>query len=101
MHRFEFFQKYLRRKEGMHTLYLEDKKEEISSFEDFKTNLEKAHLELPSFFVSWSKPLYNASMFSSRLKARFLKTTDVLQGKWQDLSPKQKIYRPSKKEEMH
>ena len=93
MHRFEFFQKYLRRKDGMHSIYLEDKQDEISSYEDFKTNLEKAHLELPSFFITWSKPLYNASMFSSRLKARFLKTTDVLKGKWKDLSPKQKRWK--------
>jgi len=93
MHRFEFFQKYLRRKEGMHTLYLEGKQQEISSYEDFKTNLEQAHLELPSFFITWSKPLYNASMFSSRITSRFLKMTDVLQGKWQDLSPKQKRWK--------
>lgn len=81
MHRFEFFQKYLRRKDGMHTLYLEDKQQEISSYEDFKINLEKAHLELPSFFIAWSKPLYNASMFSSKLTAKFLKNTDILNGK--------------------
>lgn len=93
MHRFEFFQKYLRRKEGMHTLYLEDKQQEISSYEEFKINLEQAHLELPSFFVTWSKPLYNASMFSSRITSRFLKLTDVLQGKWQDLTPKQKRWK--------
>lgn len=93
MHRFEFFQKYLRRKEGMHTLYLEDKQQEISSYEDFKTNLEQTHLEVPTFFITWSKPLYNASMFSSRVTAKFLKTTDVLQGKWQDLSPKQKRWK--------
>ena len=93
MHRFEFFQKYLRREDGMHTLYLEDKQKEISTYEDFKTNITQAHLELPSFFISWSKPLYNASMFSSRIMARFLKVTDVLQGKWQDLSPKQKRWK--------
>ena len=93
MHRFEFFQKYLRRKEGMHTIYLEENAQEISTYEDFKNNLEKAHLELPSFFIKWSKPLYNASMFSSRITSRFLKSTDVLKGKWQDLSPKQKRWK--------
>ena len=93
MHRFEFFQKYLRRKEGMHSIYLEDKQEEISSYEDFKTNLENSKTELPSFFISWSKPLYNASMFSSKLTAKFLQNTDVLKGKWQDLSPKQKRFK--------
>ena len=93
MHRFEFFQKYLRREDGMHTLYLEDKQKEISTYEDFKTNITLAHLELPSFFVSWSKPLYNASMFSSILMVRFLKMTDVLQGKWRDLTPNQKRWK--------
>jgi hypothetical protein len=93
MHRFEFYQKYLRRKEGMHTIYLEGKQEEISSYEDFKTNLENSKTELPAFFVSWSKPLYNASMFSSKLTAKFLQNTDILKGKWQDLSPKQKRFK--------
>lgn len=93
MHRFEFFQKYLRRNEGIHSIYLEGKEQEISSYNDFKNNLEKAHLDLPSFFISWSKPLYNASMLSSKLMARFLKTTDVLTGKWKDLTPKQKRWK--------
>jgi hypothetical protein len=93
MHRFEFFQKYLRRNEGMHTIYLEGKQIEISSFNDFKNELDAAKLELPAFFISWSKPLYTASMFSSNLMARFLKSTDVLSGKWKDLSPKQKRWK--------
>ena len=90
MHRFEFFQKYLRRNEGIHTIYLEGKAQEISSYNDFKNKLDDAKLELPAFFISWSKPLYSASMFSSKLMTRFLKTTNVLTGKWKDLSPKQK-----------
>lgn len=93
MHRFEFFQKYLRRKDGMHTIYLENQEKEISSYKEFKTNLENAQVELPSFFISWSKPLYNASMFSSKITARFLKSTDILKGKWKDLSPKQKRFK--------
>ena len=93
MHRFEFFQKYLRRNDGMHTIYLEEQQEEISSYEEFKANLEKTKTELPSFFIKWSKPLYNASMFSSRIMARFLKSTDILKGKWQDLTPKQKRWK--------
>ena len=93
MSRFEFFQKYLRRKEGMHTIYLEGKKEEISSYEDFKANLENTKTELPSFFITWSKPLYNASMFSSRITSRFLQKTDILKGKWKDLTPKQKRWK--------
>lgn len=93
MHRFEFFQKYLRRKDGMHTIYLEEQQNEISTYQEFKKNLENTKTELPSFFITWSKPLYNASMFSSRITAKFLKTTDVLKGKWQDLTPKQKRWK--------
>jgi len=93
MHRFEFFQKYLRRNEGIHTIYLEGKEQEISSFNDFKNKLDDEKLELPAFFISWSKPLYNASMFSSKLMTRFLKATDVLTGKWKDLTPKQKRWK--------
>jgi hypothetical protein len=52
IHRFEFFQKYLRRKEGMHTIYLEEHEQEISSFKAFKEGLENSKIELPNFFIA-------------------------------------------------
>ena len=91
--RLNFFQKYLRQKEGMHDLYMEEKEQELSSYEDFKRQIDAGSLELPSFFVALSKPLYRISMTSTRLTARFLKGFDILEGRWQDLSPGQKRFK--------
>lgn len=93
IHRFDFFQKYLQQNEGMDTLYLKNKAQEISTYEDFKNNLENAKLELPAFFIVWAKPLYKASMFSSIIISRFLKMTDIMKGSWKDLSPSQKRWK--------
>ncbi|MGK0328905.1 ion channel [Polaribacter sp.] len=93
MHRFEFFQKYLRRKDGIHTLYLEENEKEISSYKAFQDSITSSAIELPKFFVSWSKPLYNASMFSTKIMSKILKTTDVLNGTWSELTTKQKRWK--------
>lgn len=93
MHRFEFFQKYLRRKDGIHTLYLEDNEKEISSYKAFQDSINSSAIELPKFFVTWSKPLYNASMFSTKIMSKILKATDVLNGTWSELTTKQKRWK--------
>ena len=90
INRFDFFHKYLSQKEGMHAIYLRDKDIDISSYKEFKKKMEGSNLELPSFFVRWSKPIYNASMFGSWVMTKFFKTTDILNGRWEDLSSRKK-----------
>ncbi|KYG80030.1 hypothetical protein AWW67_12060 [Roseivirga seohaensis] len=93
LHRFDFFQKYLRSKEGMNDIYLVEKKKELSEYEAFKKRIEDGRLELPKFFIAWSKPVYNIAMVSTKLTSSFLKTTDILSGKWHTLSPSQKRWK--------
>ncbi|MDG1196305.1 Ion channel [Polaribacter sp. Hel1_33_78] len=93
MYRFEFFQKYLKRKDGIHTLYLEENKMEINSFQLFKKNLESSTLKLPIFFIKSAKLLYKISMLRTKLISRFLKSTDILKGTWSELSPNEKKWK--------
>ena len=93
LHRFDFFQKYLRSKEGMNDIYLIEKKKELTEYDAFKKRMEDGKLELPRFFIAWAKPVYNTAMVSTKLTSRFLKTTDILSGKWHTLSASQKRWK--------
>lgn len=93
LHRFDFFQKYLRSKEGMNDIYLVEKKKELSEYEAFKKRIEDGKLELPRFFIAWSKPVYNAAMIGTKLTSKALKFTDILSGEWHSLSPSQKRWK--------
>lgn len=93
LNRFNFYQKYLRSASGAHEFYLEDRQRELSDYEAFKKNIEEGELELPRFFVRWSKPVYYIAMFGTKASTKFLKQTDFLSGKWNDLSPSQKRWK--------
>ncbi|WP_157716069.1 potassium channel family protein [Roseivirga echinicomitans] len=93
LHRFDFFQKYLRSKEGMNDIYLVEKKKELSEYDAFKKRIEDGKLELPRFFIVWSKPVYNAAMVGTKLTSKALKFTDILSGEWHKLSPTQKRWK--------
>lgn len=90
LHRFNFYQKYLRSPAGAHEFYLEDRQKELSDYEAFRNNIEAGELELPKFFVRWSKPIYHIAMLGTKASTKFLKQTDFLSGKWNELSPSQK-----------
>lgn len=93
LNRFNFYQKYLRSSAGAHEIYLENRNLELTDYETFKKNIEEGELELPKFFVKWSKPVYYFAMFGTKLSSIFLKKTDFLSGKWNELSPSQKRWK--------
>ncbi|WP_323757013.1 hypothetical protein [Roseivirga sp.] len=93
LHRFDFFQKYLRSKEGMNDIYLVEKRKELSEYDAFKKRIEDGKLELPRFFIAWSKPIYSAAMIGTKLTSYLLKTTDILSGEWHTLSRSQKRWK--------
>ncbi|MGW8122088.1 hypothetical protein ACV07N_05460 [Roseivirga echinicomitans] len=93
LQRFDFYQKYLRSKQGMNDMYLVEKKKELSEYEAFRKRIEDGKLELPRFFIAWSKPIYSMAMFSTKLTASILKSTDILSGKWHTLSPAQRRWK--------
>ena len=77
----------------MNDIYLVEKKKELSEYEAFKKRIEDGKLELPRFFIAWSKPVYNAAMIGTKLTSKALKFTDILSGEWHSLSPSQKRWK--------
>ena len=83
--RYTFFMKYMNRKAGIHEVYLEDKKEELMSYEKFKDFVHNSEEAVPKFFTATALPLYKWAVSGSKLTSAFLKRIDIIQGTWSEL----------------
>ena len=87
MDRFRFFTKYMQRDAGIHEVYLEDKREDLLEYEDFKNYMEASGKHIPRFFLSTALPLYKWAISGTRLTSAFLKRVDVMEGTWEEVPP--------------
>jgi hypothetical protein len=85
MNRFRFFTKYMKRDAGIHEVYLEEKKEDLLEYEDFKNYMEASGKSIPRFFLATAVPLYKWAISGTKLSSAFLKRVDIMQGKWKDV----------------
>lgn len=90
LHRFQFFMKYMNRNDGIHEVYLEDKKQDLTVYEEFRSILEEHRSMVPGIFYRLAVPLYRWSMVSTKTYAWFLSKTDFLKGKWSDVPKNRK-----------
>ncbi|WP_421763959.1 ion channel [Ekhidna sp.] len=84
MNRLRFFLKYSKQEDGVKEVYLEEKKEELVPFEEFKAYFEKHGKKAPGFFYAVALPLYKWSVSGTRLVSGFLGKVDVLKGTWEN-----------------
>jgi hypothetical protein len=89
MDRLRFFLKYSKQDEGVKEVYLEEKKEVLVPFEEFKAYFEEHGKKAPGFFYSVAMPLYKWSVSGTRLVSGLLGKVDVLDGTWEN-TPKSK-----------
>ena len=85
INRYKFFGKYMSREAGIHEVYLEEKKEEMMSHEEFKQVMQSYENKIPAFFTSTAIPLYKWAISGTNLTSAFLKRVDIIQGKWSEL----------------
>jgi hypothetical protein len=85
MNRFRFFTKYMKRDAGIHEVYLEEKKEDLLDYEDFKNYMEASGKSIPKFFLVTALPLYKWAISGTKLTSAFLKRVDVMKGTWEDV----------------
>lgn len=87
MDRYRFFLKYVNRDAGIHEVYLEEKKPDLLSSEDFKAYLQEQGKTAPKFFMATALPLYRWSIAGTRTASWLLSKVDVLKGKWSETEP--------------
>jgi Ion channel len=90
MRRMTFFTKYFRKKEGIKEIYEDERRNEIMSFNEFRTYMNESKKEIPGYFIWLAKPIYYFSSYNYKMTGRILKYTDILKGKWIELPPKRR-----------
>jgi hypothetical protein len=85
--------KYMRRKAGIHEVYMEDKKEEMLTYENFKSFIESSEHEVPKVFMATAWPLYRWAISGTRFSSGFLKRIDIMKGTWRELPQRQRLWK--------
>ncbi|MCS5491333.1 potassium channel family protein [Algoriphagus limi] len=91
--RYSFFFKYLQRNAGMHEVYLEEKKNELLGYDEFKSLITQSEKSVPRFFSATALPLYQWAISGTQLSAKILSKVDILKGTWEDLPAGQKAWK--------
>jgi hypothetical protein len=93
MNRYAFFFKYMNKKAGIHEVYLDNQKEDLLEFDEFKTLVEQQGKTVPRFFTATALPLYKCAISGTKLSASILKRVDIMKGTWSDLPQSKRIWK--------
>tara|TARA_R110001592_G_scaffold340712_1_gene629244 strand:- start:317 stop:2230 length:1914 start_codon:yes stop_codon:yes gene_type:complete len=93
MNRYAFFFKYMNKKAGIHEVYLDNQKEELLEFDEFKTLVEKQGKTVPKFFTATALPLYKWAISGTKFSATILKRVDIMKGTWSELPQSKRIWK--------
>ena len=91
--RYKFFIKYMNRDAGIHEVYLEEKKEELLEYDEFKDMVKASGKTMPKFFSITALPLYKWAVSGTKLSVSLLKRVDILEGNWQELPEKKRLWK--------
>ena len=91
--RYNFFFKYMKRKAGIHEVYLEEQNDELMSYDQFKENISTSKQKVPKFFTATALPLYKWAISGTKLSASILKRVDIMKGSWQELPKSKRIWK--------
>ena len=91
--RYNFFFKYMKRNAGINEVYLEDQRDELMSYEQFKSNITNSQQKVPRFFTATALPLYRWAISGTRITSTFLKRVDVMKGSWEDVPEDQRWFK--------
>ena len=92
MNRLQFLTKYFRQNKGIREIYEEEQKESVMSYNEFKKYMQSSKKEIPNFFLWLTKPIYYFSSYNYKMTGKILKHTDILKGRWIDLSKRRKFF---------
>ena len=83
----------MNRKAGIHEVYLEEKKEELLEYDEFKALVESSGKTVPKFFSITALPIYKWAVSGTKLSVLLLRRIDFLEGNWQDLPDKKRLWK--------
>jgi hypothetical protein len=81
------------RNAGIHEVYLEEKKQDLLGYEEFKSIITNSEKSVPRFFSVTALPLYQWAVSGTQISAKILSKVDILKGTWEDLPAGQKAWK--------
>lgn len=93
MNRYAFFFTYMNKKSGIHEVYLDNQKEDLLEFDEFKTMIAQQGKTVPKFFTATALPLYKWAIYGTKFSASVLKRVDIMKGTWNDLPSKKRWWK--------
>lgn len=93
MNRYAFFFTYMNKKAGIHEVYLEQQKNELLEFHEFKNLVAQQGKTVPKFFTATALPLYKWAISGSKLTEAFLSKIDIMKGTWNELPTKKRWWK--------
>ena len=93
MNRYAFFFTYMNKKSGIHEVYLDNQKEDLLEFDEFKTLVEKQGKTVPKFFTATALPLYKWAISGTKFSSTILKRFDIMKGTWSELPKSKRIWK--------
>lgn len=93
LNRYQFFLKYMNKRAGIHEVYLEEQKESLIDYENYKCLVDSTRGKVPKFFSKTALPLYNWSISKTLLSSKFLKHFDIMSGTWEELPKSKRIWK--------
>ena len=93
MDRYAFFFTYMNKKAGIHEVYLDNQKEDLLEFDEFKDLVAKQGKTVPKFFTTTALPLYKWAISGTKFSAIILKRVDIMKGSWNEVPKKKRIWK--------
>ena len=93
MDRYSFFFTYMNKKSGIHEVYLDNQKEELLEFDEFKKAVEQQGKTVPKFFTATALPLYKWAVSGTKFSASVLKRFDIMKGTWNEVPKKKRVWK--------
>lgn len=93
MNRYAFFFTYMNKKSGIHEVYLDNQKEDLLEFDEFKALVTQQGKTVPKFFTATALPLYKWAISGTKFSASVLKRIDIMKGTWNDLPPQKRWWK--------
>ncbi len=91
--RYTFFLKYMDKDAGIHEVYMDEQKEDLLEFEEFKNFVNSKEKRVPKIFTATALPLYKWAISGTKLSASILKRIDIMKGIWSELPQKKRIWK--------
>ena len=82
---------YFQSEQKMEDFYTDEHKDELESYQSFKSQISESAGTIPFYMRYLMKPLYRLSLLRYKVISWLYRRTEILSGKWEDLTANRKL----------